>query len=222
MRKVFQAELQQVGDGLVEIAGLVQKALQRASEALLETDVQQAEEVISDDARIDFLQTQLDERSIDLLALQGPVASDLRMVVGGLRMSASLERMGDLARHLAQIARLRFPDTAVPEDLVPTFTEMIELDGQIIAAVIQLLQTRELKQADSIYTAKARINELHASVFTQVTQAEWGSEAQKTIDATLISRYLERFGDHGVSVARKVAYLVTGEWEGTAADGPIA
>lgn len=222
MRKVFQAELQQVGDDLVEIANLVQVALRRAASSLLEADVQEAEEVISNDARIDMLQNHLDERSIDLLALQGPVASDLRMIVGALRMSASLERMGDLARHVAQVTRLRFPEPAVPGDLEGTLREMIELDETIIAAVINLLETRELHYADAVYTAKARINELHQSVFSKVTTAEWSSEAQTTIDVTLLSRYLERFGDHGVSVARKVTYLVTGEWDGSPTTTPPA
>ncbi|WP_030013484.1 MULTISPECIES: phosphate signaling complex protein PhoU [Micrococcales] len=213
MRKVFQAELQQVGDDLVEIATLVEAAFDRASDSLLNADVQEAEEVISNDARIDMLQNQLDERSIDLLALQGPVASDLRMIVGGLRMSASLERAGDLARHVAQITRLRFPEPAVPADLVPTFQEIIDLDKTIIKSVIQLLETRELSYADEVYTAKGRINTLHESVFTHIAESSWGNNAQTTIDMTLASRYMERFGDHGVSVARKVTYLVTGEWD---------
>lgn len=213
MRKVFQAELQQVGDDLVEIANLVEVAFDRASSSLLNADIQEAEEVISNDARIDFLQNQLDERSIDLLALQGPVASDLRMIVGALRMSASLERAGDLARHVAQVTRLRYPEAAVPEDLVPTFQEIIDHDKTIIKNVIQLLESRELGYADEIYAAKGRINTLHESVFSHIADAEWGTNAQTTIDMTLVSRYMERFGDHGVSVARKVTYLVTGEWD---------
>ena len=115
MRKVFQAELHQVGEQLVEISQLVTEAMQKATTALDTADIELAQEVIAADARIDFLQTDLDERSIDILALQGPVASDLRMIVGALRMSASLERMGDLARHIAQLVRLRYPDTVIPE-----------------------------------------------------------------------------------------------------------
>lgn len=221
VRTVFRAELRQVGDDLVEIATLVRRALERAGASLLEADVQVAEEVISDDARIDLLQTQLDERSIDLLALQGPVASDLRMIVGALRMSASLERMGDLARHLAQVTRLRYPDPAVPESIADTFRRMVELDTQIIDAVIDLLQTRDLEKADAIYRAKGEINGLHESVFAQATSAAWSGEAQTIIDVTLLSRYLERFGDHGVSVARKVTYLVTGEWDAPTSAGEV-
>lgn len=212
MRKVFQAELQQVGEEMVQIATLVQEALVNASDAFLNADIQQAEEVISNDARIDFLQNQLDERSIDILALQGPVASDLRMIVGGLRMSSSLERMGDLARHVAQIARMRFPDTAVPASIAPIFEKIIACDKRIISHVIELLESRDLSHVHKIAQAKLDINELHQSIFEALTSESWQENAQVTVDVTLASRYLERFGDHGVSVARKVNYLVTGDW----------
>lgn len=212
MRTVFQAELHHIGDELVHIATLVQEAISRASHSFLAADVAEAEEVISNDARIDFLQNQLDERAIDVLALQGPVASDLRMIVGGLRMSSSLERMGDLARHIAQIARMRYPDSAVPDAVVPIFEELSTYDAAIIENVIDLLKTRDLTFADEIYKHKTKINELHRSVFAAMADHDWDETAQATVDVTLASRYFERFADHGVSVARKVAYLVTGEW----------
>ena len=117
VRKVFQEELAQVGEQLVEISKLVSEAIDKATTSFEGADVDLAQDVIAADARIDFLQNSLDERAIDILALQGPVASDLRMIVGSLRMSASLERMGDLARHIAQLARLRFPSTVIPASL---------------------------------------------------------------------------------------------------------
>lgn len=212
MRKVFQAELQQIGDELVHIATLVEAALSQAADSFLNADIAEAEEVISNDARIDLLQNQLDERAIDVLALQGPVASDLRMIVGGLRMSSSLERMGDLARHIAQIARMRYPEVAIPASITPIFQELAELDGKIISAVTELLKTRDLTLAEQVYAHKARINELHRSVFTTLADPAWQESPQTTVDVTLASRYLERFADHGVSVARKVTYLVTGDW----------
>ena len=128
MRKVFQADLQQIGEELIQMSQLVASAMERAFESFRNADIELAQEVIAEDAKIDFLQTQLDERAIDVLALQGPVASDLRMIVGSLRMSASLERMGDLARHVAQLARLRFPQPVVPASVAPIFAEMAELD----------------------------------------------------------------------------------------------
>ncbi|WP_104166878.1 phosphate signaling complex protein PhoU [Arthrobacter sp. SX1312] len=216
MRKVFQAELHQIGEELIEISQLVTEAIQKANSAFQGADTELAQEVIAADARIDFLQNSLDERAIDILALQGPVASDLRMIVGALRMSASLERMGDLARHVAQLARLRFPANVIPEGIRGTFDELAELDVQIATKVKELLETRNLDLTNEISAANARVNELHASVFKAVAADDWSESAPTTVDVTLASRYYERFADHGVSVARKVTYLVTGEWHPTA------
>ncbi|MBD4582460.1 phosphate transport system regulatory protein PhoU, partial [Xanthomonas citri pv. citri] len=85
-------------------------------------DVHGAERVISEDARIDQLQESLDEQAVRILALQAPVATDLRTVVATLRMSSSLERMGDLARHVAQLTRLRYPEHVIPEPVRTVFT----------------------------------------------------------------------------------------------------
>ncbi|ALG28022.1 MULTISPECIES: phosphate signaling complex protein PhoU [Glutamicibacter] len=213
MRKVFQADLQQIGEELIEMANQVATAMDRAWDSLANADVELAQEVIAADAKIDFLQNQLDERAIDTLALQGPVASDLRMIVGSLRMSASLERMGDLARHLAQLARLRFPQPAIPERISATFSEMARIDIQIAQAVARLLDTRDLKIAAEIIELNHEVDRLHSSVFARIAEADWDASAPTTVDVSLTSRYLERFGDHGVSVARKVTYLVTGEWD---------
>ena len=214
MRKVFQAELQEVREELADIARLVAEALDRAYECFQNADIELAQEVIAADARIDYKQTSLDEKAIEILALQGPVASDLRMIVGSLRMSASLERMGDLARHLAQLARLRYPDPAAPEPLRRTFDRMAALDREIIADVAELIETRDLALVARIQGANAEVDELHASVFRAVADPSWTASPAQTVDAALVSRYLERFADHGVSVARTVSYLITGEWDG--------
>lgn len=213
MRKVFQAELHQIGEGLTEISTLVTEAVIKSSAAFAAADLQSAQEVIAADARIDFLQNDLDERAIDVLALQGPVASDLRMIVGSLRMSASLERMGDLARHISQLTRLRYPNKVIPESLTATFDELAAHDAVIAQKVTELLDTRDLALVNDIMSAKAAISKLHKSVFSAIAAPEWDQTPTTTVDVTLASRYFERFGDHGVSVARKVSYLVTGEWQ---------
>lgn len=213
MRKVFQEELTQVGDQLLEISRLVSEALKKATTSFEVADVDLAQDVIAADARIDFVQNSLDERAIDILALQGPVASDLRMIVGSLRMSASLERMGDLARHIAQLARLRFPSTVIPAPMTATFTRMAELDQIIADKLSVLLETRDLEVARDILKANSEINDLHLSVFKAIASPDWAESAATTVDVALASRYFERFADHGVSVAQKVTYLVTGAWQ---------
>ena len=213
VRKVFQEELTQVGDDLVEISKLVHEAITKATTAFEGADVDLAQDVIAADARIDFLQNSLDERAIDILALQGPVASDLRMIVGSLRMSASLERMGDLARHVAQLARLRYPATVIPTSLTQTFKAMAQHDIDITAKVTELLETRNLEVARDILKINIAVDDLHLSVFKAIASPEWNETPSTTVDVALASRYFERFADHGVPVARKVTYLVTGEWQ---------
>ena len=212
MRKVFQEELAQVGEDLVEISKLVSEAISKATTSFEVADVDLAQDVTAADARIDFLQNSLDERAIDILALQGPVASDLRMIVGSLRMSASLERMGDLARHIAQLARLRFPSTVIPASLTETFKSFAEQDILIANKLTELLETRDLEVARDILKANTAVNDLHLSVFKAIARSDWQESPATTVDVALASRYFERFADHGVSVAQKVTYLVTGAW----------
>ena len=213
MRKLFREDLHNLGDQLSEVAVLVAEAMEKGYRAFETADVQLAEEVISADALIDAKQNLLDEKAIELLSLQGPVASDLRLIVGALRMSTSLERMGDLARHIAQLARLRYPDAVAPSQLMPVYRQMAQKDVTIAKKLVELLVTRQLDLVAEIYALNEQIDQLHAGVFTAIAQPDWEASAATTADATLASRFFERFGDHGVSVARKVQYLVTGEWE---------
>lgn len=212
VRDVFQQELREVQDRLVEIAELVVVSIENATTAFNESDVRLAEEVIADDDTIDKLALDLDELAILILARQQPVARDLRIVVSTLRVSASLERMGDLAEHIAQLARYRFPERVVPASLRETFAEMGRLDVRIARTLAELLRTQNLELADTIRDEDDRVDELHAGVFETVLGEAWNGRASDTVDATLASRYHERFADHAVSIARKVRYLGTGDW----------
>ncbi|WP_415853596.1 phosphate signaling complex protein PhoU [Sinomonas sp. G460-2] len=212
MRNVFQAELHQINDELIQISTLVSEAIDKAVAALDATDLDLAQEVIAGDARIDFLEKDLDERSIDILARQAPVAGDLRMVVASLRISASLERMGDLARHLAQLTRLRYPDPVIPESLRPAFLELGSLDTDIARRIGALLATHDLEITSEIAAANAKVNEVHARMFQAVSAETWHEGPARAVDVILASRYHERFADHAVAITHKVAYLVSGQW----------
>ncbi|GAB3612093.1 phosphate signaling complex PhoU family protein [Humibacter ginsengisoli] len=212
MRDVFQHEMREVQDRLVEIAELVVVSIRNATQAFNDGDVALAETVIQNDARIDALTVVLDELSIQILARQNPVARDLRIVVSALRISASLERMGDMAEHIAQLARYRFPDKVVPKSLRGTFKEMGRLDVVIAERLVELLRTQDPRVADELRNQDDEIDELHASVFDKVLGETWKGATVDTVDATLASRYHERFADHAVSIAKKVQYLVTGDW----------
>jgi len=212
MREVFQQELREVQDRLVEIASLVAVSIDNATRAFTESDVSLAETVIADDDKIDVAAAELDELAINILARQQPVARDLRIVVSALRISASLERMGDLSEHIAQLARYRFPDKVVPKSLRPIFAEMGMLDVEIARKLVELLTTEDVRIAEEIRNDDDKIDALHLRVFDKVLGETWSGHAVDTVDATLASRYHERFGDHAVSIAKKVQYLATGDW----------
>ena len=213
MREVFQQELREVQERLVEISTLVATSIENATRAFNESDVSLAETVIADDDKIDALTVSLDELAINILARQQPVARDLRIVVSALRISASLERMGDMSEHIAQLARYRFPEKVVPKTLRGTFAEMGRLDVEVARKLTELLKTEDVRLAEEIRSDDDRIDELHLSVFDKVLGETWKGGAEDTVDATLASRYHERFADHAVSIAKKVQYLATGDWQ---------
>lgn len=212
MRELFQAEMREVQDRLVEIAELVAVAIEGATTAFNESNVELAETVISNDRTIDARAAELDELAIRILARQQPVARDLRVVVSALRISSSLERMGALAEHIAQLARSRYPEKVVPKGLGSTFREMGALDVEIARNLTRLLRTQDVEIAEFIRSEDDKIDALHLSVFEKVLGEKWKGETGDTVDATLASRYHERFADHAVSIAKKVQYLATGDW----------
>jgi len=212
VREVFQQELREVQGRLVEIATLVADSMSRATGAFNDSDIALAEQVIAGDAVIDAAAKTLDELAIDILARQQPVARDLRIVVSALRISASLERMGDMTGHIAQLARYRFPEKVVPKSLRPTFRELGRIDTEIARKLVALLETQDVSIAEQIRDLDDEVDALHLSVFDRVLGETWKGAAVDTVDATLASRYHERFADHAVSIAKKVQYLSTGEW----------
>jgi len=218
VREVFQQELREVQDRLVEIATLVAVGIENATSAFNESNVALAETVIADDHRIDTAARELDELAINILARQQPVARDLRIVVSALRISASLERMGDMAEHIAQLARYRFPDKVVPKSLRGTFAQLGALDVEIAKKLVNLLKTEDVALAEEIRNDDDKIDALHLSVFDKVLGETWKGAAVDTVDATLASRYHERFADHAVSIAKKVQYLATGDWVATSSN----
>jgi len=212
MREVFHQSLEDVQSRLVEISELVTVAIDKATRAFGTSDVALAEEVIEDDQVIDDKAIELDELAIEILARQQPVARDLRIVVAALRVSASLERMGDIAEHIAQLTRMRFPERAIPKGLKSTFIKMGELDVEVARTLTEVLSTEDLSLVEKLRTLEEELDDLHLAIFEKVLGETWKGEAAATVDATLASRYHERFADHAVSVAKKVAYLATGDW----------
>jgi phosphate transport system protein len=215
MREVFQSELKEVQERLVEISQSVVVILQKATQAFLTNDIAQADEALQISDANEDKALALDELVIKILARQSPVARDLRVLVSALRISASLERMGALACHLASIARYRFPGSAVPDSLRKTFEEMSVLDIQLAKKLTEVLQNADVDLARAIQAEDEKVDELHRSVFDVVLSDSWKENAMFTVDVTLASRYFERFADHVVDISSKVTYLTTGEWHET-------
>ncbi|MSZ40375.1 MAG: phosphate signaling complex protein PhoU [Actinobacteria bacterium] len=215
MREIFQTQLQEVQSRLVEIAEDTARIIEKATKAFNNSDVILADEAIAISELAGEKALSLDELVIKILARQSPVARDLRILVSALRISASLERMGALAGHIAAIARYRFPGAAVPLALKNTFDEMGNLDVSLAKQVVQLLKTTDADFAREIQAQDARVDELHRHVFDVVLGDDWKENAMFTVDVTLASRYHERFADHVVDISTKVSYLTTGEWSDT-------
>lgn len=215
MREVFQSQLHEVQARLVEIAEDATKIIEKASKAFNTSDVALADEAIAIADQAGEKALALDELVIRILARQSPVARDLRILVSALRISASLERMGALAGHIAAIARYRFPGSAVPASLKATFEEMGQLDIELARKVTKLLANTDVDFAREIQAQDERVDSLHRHVFDVVLAEDWKENAMFTVDVTLASRYHERFADHVVDISSKVSYLTTGAWHET-------
>ena len=211
MRDTYHDELDAVSALLVEMANQVGSAMSRATTALLDADLQLAEQVITADEAVDARYREVEARAFDLLARQQPVASDLRILVTSLRMVADLERMGDNAVHVAKIARRRYPASAVPPSLRSTVLKMGHAAEEIVAKAGSVIASRDIEVAAELEKDDDVMDELHRQLFTAILDDRWDQGVEAAIDITLVGRHYERFADHAVSVARRVVYLVTGE-----------
>jgi phosphate transport system protein len=211
MRDAYFDQLDAIVDELVTMTHEVQEAVGRATLALLTADAEMAEKVISDDAIIDAARERVESRSFELLALQQPVASDLRMLVAALRMVADLERMGDLSVHVAKVARLRVPQVAVPQEMVPTIQQMAHVAEKMVGTVAGIIADRDVEGARRLEEDDEEMDQLRRSSFRLMLDDSWLHGVEPAVDIALLGRYYERIADHAVSLARRVVYLVTGE-----------
>jgi phosphate transport system protein len=212
MREAYHEELRYLTDELVEMTRLAGSAMSRASTALLDADLNLAENVIAADDKIDALRDELDRRALDLLARQQPVASDLRVIVTTLRMSADLERMGDLASNIARAARRRYPESAVPAALRATIVEMSQVAERIVAKAGSVIASQDVAAAMELERDDDEMDRLHRALFTALLDKDSPYSVEHAVDITVVGRFYERFADHAVSVARWVVYLVTGSF----------
>jgi phosphate transport system protein len=210
MRDEFRADLQIVTRLLVDMAEAVQAAMGLATRALLRADRDAAETVIAQDAEIDALYGQVEERVADLMARQAPVASDLRTLITALHVSADIERMGDLADHVAKTALRRHPSPAVPAELRGVFTGMADVADRMAAKIADVLAKLDAVGAAELDADDDAMDELHRELFGLMLSDEWPYGAETAIDGALLGRFYERYADHAVNAGHRVVYMVTG------------
>lgn len=211
MRDAYFDQLDAIVDDLVAMTNLVQTAVGQATKALLNADVDIAEQVISNDVNIDAAREKIENKSFELLALQQPVAGDLRMLVAALRMVDDLERMGDLSVHVAKVARLRIPDVAVPSELSATIERMAEVAEDMVESVAGIIADRDVDAARRLEQDDEEMDRLRKLEFEIMLADDWSHGVEPAVDMALLGRYYERIADHAVSIAKRLVYLVTGE-----------
>lgn len=212
LRSAFQDELDGVTNSLVDLSNQVTAAIEKATHSLLTANLEEAQEVMDADDKIDGFQHELDARIIDIVARQHPVASDLRALATALRMAADMERMGDMAHHVAKIARLRHPNGAIPSELLLTIEEMGKVASNISKKTAEVISSKDVEKAVELEKDDDAMDQLHRKLFQVLLSDDWSHGIETAIDVTLIGRYYERYADHAVSVARRVYYQVTGKF----------
>ncbi len=211
MREEFRSDLAHVNHLLVDMADGARAAMRSATIALLEADPTEAERVAMDDNEIDALYHRVEERVYDILARQAPVASDLRAVITALRVASDIERMGDLAEHIAKVSVRRQPGIAVPEELRPVIREMAAVADRIAAKSVAVLSNSDIERAAELERDDDQMDELHRQLLAFMLGAAWRHGVEAAIDGALLGRYYERFADHAVNAGNQVVFLVTGE-----------
>jgi phosphate transport system protein len=221
MREAYHVELGQLAEELAHMCSMSATAMELATRALLETDLGLAEQVIGDDAKIDDARSSCEEHAYALLALQAPVATDLRSVLAAIHAAESLERMGDLALHVAKAARRRHPKPVLPDQVKPYFAEMGRVAVELARDAEQVILNKNVEQARSLEEADDEMDDLHRHLFSVIMDKEWPHGVAAAVDVTLLGRFYERFADHAVSVAKRVVFVVTGRMPGYSADEDV-
>lgn len=210
MRTAYHEQLDALTHQLAEMCRMAGIAMERATQALLQADLALAEQVIGDHENIIAASARAEEAAFVLLALQAPVAGDLRAIVGSIQIVADVERMGALALHVAKIARRRHPRHALPEEVNGYFAEMGRIAVDLGNSAREVLISRDPEQARLIREEDDAMDDLHRHLFSVMMDREWKHGVAAAVDVTLLGRFYERFADHAVEISRRVIFQVTG------------
>jgi len=210
MRTEYHEQLSELDRQLGDMCGLAGVAMRQATQALLEADVAVADQVISDHEQIVAKRARADRDAFALLALQQPVAGELRDIFSSIQIMADAERMGALAVHVAKIVRMRHPQHALPEDVHACFAEMGAVAVAMGASARQVLAASDPQNAARLRDEDDAMDTLHRKLFTMLLDPAWKHGVPAAVDAALLGRFYERFADHAVEVGRRVVFKVTG------------
>lgn len=211
MRAEFHADLAEVSRLLVDMADEVRALMRRATTSLLTADRGLAEGVVTGDDAVDGLHRDVEEKVYGLLARQAPVASDLRLVITALHVATDLERMGDLAEHVAKTALRRHPAAAAPPEVATLIKDMAEIADRIAGKISEVLARPDAARAAELETDDDAMDELNRGLFVLLLGTAWQHGVEAAIDGALLGRFYERFADHAVNAGHHMFYLVTGE-----------
>ena len=186
-------------------------AMERSTRSLLQADLVLAEQVIGDHEKLVSTSARAEEAAFVLLALQAPVAGDLRAIVSSIQIVADVERMGALALHVAKIARRRHPQHVLPEEVNGYFAEMGRVAVEMADSAREVLLSRDPDKARRIREEDDAMDDLHRHLFSVMMDREWKHGVAAAVDVTLLGRFYERFADHAVEISRRVIFHVTGQ-----------
>jgi phosphate transport system protein len=210
MRTTYYEELSALRTQVGDMCGLAADAMEHATQALLGSDLSVAEQVIADHEHIDAMSKQAEGSALKLLALQQPVAGDLRSIVGAIHVGADIERMGALAVHVARIARLRHPECAVPDEVRDCFSEMGTQSVQLARTAREVMVSGDPDRAARLRDADDAVDAEHRHLFTLLIDHVWQDGVLSAVDVALLGRFYERFADHAVEIGRRVVFETTG------------
>jgi phosphate transport system protein len=209
-RMSFHAELDSLLSALAVITRLAARMMATASAALHHADLRLAESLISGDRELKAMCEEVDQRCLNLLLVQAPVVTDLRVVLTAMRAAGDLERMASLAQHIAKITRLKYPTMLILHDVRPVFARMSTLAVNLAQDAATAIESRDPLSGERLAQADHEVDELRRQLFPILFSEDWPHGVEPAVDAALIGRYYERFADHAVAIARQVSFLVTG------------
>jgi phosphate transport system protein len=202
--------LDELSELLARMCTQAATSLRGATAGLLDGRLRLAEKILAEDATMRTLRAGVEGVAVDALLFHAPVAGDLRRVLAAIRSSADLERMGVLARHVAEAAVRRGTPCAVPEQVRPAFAEMGKVGVGLAHKAAEVVRTCNVLLAIELDRDDEAMDALHARMFEVLMDRSWPHGIAAAVDVTLLARYYERFADHAVLVATETATAVTG------------